>query len=204
MSEYLDPGPGGTGTGGPSREALGRYHRDLARFRKRKRIALIVSVACNVVAVALIALGVALVLGSLGSISGEYLADRHAPGESGSISLPRDGRYAITRGDEPVPPCTVTTLDGDPVTVTTDVVPRTDETVQAFDATKGRYLVACDGGQEGIVVFDMAQMDLVANGWLFLTLRALPFIALGLVAFLLGRFLPRRMVPESLRPMIPG
>ncbi|NHB83929.1 hypothetical protein G7085_02595 [Tessaracoccus sp. HDW20] len=87
----------------PSEGYVRRYREELAVFRRRKRWALMVAIACHVVAVGLIALGAALVLGSQNTIAGHWLAQRHPPGASGSISLSADGRYAITRTNAPAP-----------------------------------------------------------------------------------------------------
>ncbi|NHB83930.1 hypothetical protein G7085_02600 [Tessaracoccus sp. HDW20] len=98
----------------------------------------------------------------------------------------------------------MTTLDGVQLDLVQETVPRSNLQVPAFDAVKGRYTVQCEGGNDGVVVFAMADMDVVANGWFSMFLRALPFIALGLLAYLAGRSLPKRIAPESLRPMIPS
>ena len=188
----------------PSDGFVQRYREDIARFRRRKGWALAVSIVCHVAAVVLIAMGAALVLGSQNTIAGHWLAERHPPGDDGSISLTEPGLYAITRTNEPAPTCAVSTTDGLPVTLTQDNVPRSNVQVPVFEATQGGYTVLCEGGNDGVVVFAMDQMDVVANGWLAMFLRALPFIGLGLVAFFAGRILPRRIAPESMRPMIPN
>lgn len=182
-----------------------RYRTELAAFRKRKRIALVVAIVANVLAMVLLALGVALALGSLNRISGEYLAQRYAPGRDHSVSLPHDGRYAITSSGRALPECTVTDPDGGDVAVTRTTMPGDDTVpIAVFEAGKGAYLIACEGGNDSIVAFAMDEIDVVANGWRGLLLNALPFILAGLAAFLAGRFLPRRIAPESMRPLVPS
>lgn len=190
---------------GPSAEERRRYQADLAAFRNRKRTALVVAVVANVLAVVLLALGGALALGSLNRISGEYLAQRHAPGQDRSVTLPRDGGYAITSSERPLPECTVEDLDGTMLSVTRTTMPGDDSTeIAVFDAKKGSYRITCEGGNAGIVAFAMDEIDVVTSGWRGLLLNALPFLLAGIGAFLAGRYLPRRIAPESMRPLIPS
>lgn len=177
----------------------------MAHFRKRKTWALVTSIVSNVIAIILIALGGALALGSMTGFPGEYLANRYAPGKTGTITLPSDGEYAITRAKEAAPTCSVATADGTPVEVTTRAFPEANgQSLQVFSASSGGHVVTCDGGQQGVVVFAVKDLGLVTNGWLSLLLTSLPFVAAGVGVFLLGKALPKRIAPESMRPLIPS
>lgn len=194
-------------TDGPSVMERQRYQADIIRFRKRKRLALIISIVSLVASVTLIALGGALALGSFNRISGEYLAQRHAPGQDHSVSLPRGGAYAITSTDpgRDLPDCTVTDLAGTQLPVTRTVMPGDTSTqILVFEATKGGHLISCDGGNAGIVAYAMDELDIVANGWRGLLLGALPFIGLGLACYFGGRVAAKRVAPEAMRPIIPS
>lgn len=203
MSEQTGRKPPAS-SAGPTREEIGTYQHALARFRRRRSIALVTSVVCTVASVLLVAMGAALLLGSMTTFPGAYVAQRHAPGESGSISISDPGRYVITKDEADVPTCTVSTVDGKAVAVTTEKVPRSDRVVPAFDAAEGRYTVSCEGGQSRVVIFAESDLDLVVNGWASLIVRALPFIALGIAVFVVGRYATKRIAPESMRPMIPS
>lgn len=188
----------------PSRADTVRYEAQLARFRKRKTLAQAVGIACNVLAFLMIALGAALTLGSLNTVSGEYLADRYVPGADTSITLPESGTYAIT-ADGDLPECTVVDLDGNQLPVTRTTTPGAEaRPIGTFEADKGGYRVTCEGGNEGVVVFATNQLDIVTHGWLGLMLTALPFIAVGVALYVVGRIAPGRIAPETLRPVVPS
>lgn len=183
-----------------------RYQAELAHFRQRKNIGLAVSIVCYVLAFVMVGLGAALALGSRNVVHGEYLVQRYAPGADGSITLPADGTYAITSSDRELPACEVIDADGKqiPTTRTTTQGESGEMAVATFDATKGSQRVTCEGGNSGIVVFPAEQLGIVARGWFDLLLTALPFLFGGVALYLIGRLLPRRIAPESLRPMIPS
>lgn len=186
------------------RDTVSQYHEDLARFRRRRSIALATGIACTVVSVLLVAMGASLLLGSMTSFPGAYIAQRHSPGEGGSITLQEPGRYVITKDKGEVPSCSVSAADGQAVSVGVESVPHSDKVVPAFDANPGSYTVTCDGGQSRVVVFAQSDLDLVFNGWSSLMLRSLPFILLGIAFFVAGRYAARAIAPERLRPVIPS
>lgn len=204
MSEPTTTGTPQAAEGVVTPEDVARYHQEIARFARRRSIALFTGVACTVVSVLLVAMGAALLLGSMTSFPGAYVAQRHAPGTSGSISISEPGRYVITKDSGDVPSCSVTTADGQAVAMTKEQVPRSELVLPAFDAVQGGYTVTCEGGQARVVVFAQSDLDLVFNGWASLMVRALPFIVLGVAVFLVGRFATGRIAPESMRPMIPS
>lgn len=190
------------------REAVQRrYREDFARFAKRRRIAFLVRVATTVLAVGLIAMGVALVASSFTTIANEYLATRHVPGADGSISIATDGSYALaqTEGGE-LPSCSVVDadtglpLDLEPWTLEGDPPLRT----WRFDATTGRYQVTCEGGNDGMVAYAADSVPMLQHGYLGIVLQALPFLLIGVGLFWGGKFAARRICPESMRPMIPS
>lgn len=188
----------------PTAADRARYHEDLAVFRRRKRLALAVGVVSTVLAILLIAFGVALALGAQNTISGKFLVQQHVPGPDGSISLPENGTYAIHSAERDLPECTVTDLDGARLTTTRSTAPEApDVPLAMFEAAKGGYTVHCEGGNDGVSVYSTDNLDTVFNGWRSLLLQAVPFVVAGLALLAVARFVPARIAPERLRPVIP-
>ncbi|WP_145952766.1 hypothetical protein [Tessaracoccus aquimaris] len=194
----------------PTAADMHAYREQLAAFRKRKNWALVVGIVATVLAVASIALGGALALGQfntqfLNTRTGEWVAQRHVPGASGTVSLPDPGRYAITKPDGVAPACTVADMDGTAVPVAMEQLPEANgKTLQVFDAEKATYTVTCEGGQSGVVVFAVDDLPMVVNGWVSELAKVAPFLILGVALLVVGRIVPRRIAPESMRPVIPS
>lgn len=183
-----------------------RYRAELAHFQARKRIAFIVRIVTTVLAVALLALGVALVASSFTTMANEYLAVRHVPGSDGSITIKTSGPYALTHTDGgQLPACGIVDADGEPVPVEAWIVDGNPplETWR-FEAAPGQYTVTCEGGNEGLVAYAADSVEMLQRGYLGIALQAIPFILVGLALYWGGKVAAARIAPESLRPLIPS
>ncbi|HMR49544.1 MAG TPA: hypothetical protein PKE40_09770 [Arachnia sp.] len=180
------------------------YRAQLRAFARRGRIALVVRIVTSIVAVVLVAIGSVFVLSSITNVPGSHLAQRYIPGLDGSISIQIDGTYAVTNPDGPLPSCVVTDRDGTEVPQTPAIVDGTPPLeVGLFEATAGNYLVTCEGGNQNVVVYAYASIDIVQHRYLRLILQALPFLVAGVAAFWGGKYAAKRIRPESMRPVIP-
>lgn len=188
-------------------EAQRRYREQLAVFNKRRRIAFVVRVATTALAVALLAMGVALVASSFTTISNEYLAKRHVPGVDGSISIATAGSYALAQTEGgALPACGIVNTQGDAVVPLTHWEAPGNPPLDTwrFDAAEGRYLVTCEGGNDGVVVYAADSIDMLQRGYFGFILQAIPFLVLGVALYWGGKVAARRILPESLRPIIPS
>ncbi len=181
------------------------YRAQIADFRRRGRYAFLVRVTTTVLAIVLLAVGVVLVLGSLTTLPGSFLAQRYIPGADGSISPLRDGNYALTHESGVPPRCTITDLDGVEVPQAAISLPG-DPPLEAslFHAAKGGYHVSCEGGNDGVVAFAHESLDVVQNRLRGMVFQALPFLITGVALFYGGKYAAARIRPESSRPVIPS
>ncbi|MFT3889518.1 MAG: hypothetical protein QM713_15345 [Arachnia sp.] len=216
MSNSADRGQGGSPRGGAhtvewrfdapgSQQAEAEAYRvQFLEFQRRGRYAFLVRVATTVLAVLMLALGVALTLGSLTMVPGSFLAQRYVPGADGSISILRDGNYALTSEHGGIPRCVITDLDGVEVPQRDLPVSGGEPHATLFHATEGGYHVTCEGGNDGVVAFAHESLDLVRHQYFSMVVQALPFLLTGIALFYGGKYAAARIRPESKRPIIPS
>ncbi|MBB1483571.1 hypothetical protein H5392_06815 [Tessaracoccus sp. MC1865] len=174
-------------------------------WRKRRRIAFVVQVVTIIAALALAAPAAALLLGQFTGMRDDYVPQRHVPGTDGSISITSADSYVLIRHEAELPPCTITDAEGyellqepwryasDPPTVGT-----------SFYAEPGRYQVACEGGQDGVVALNRDQYINSLRGPWDPRKPALPLFGAALFIYFAGRWSAGRIAPESLRPLYPA
>ncbi|MBK7820831.1 MAG: hypothetical protein IPJ61_07055 [Tessaracoccus sp.] len=181
------------------------YQAQLADFRRRGRYAFLVRVSTTVLAILLLAIGVALTLGSMTSMPGSFLAQRYVPGADGSITILRDGNYALTNEAKTLPVCSITDLDGVDIPQRPISLPGNPPMeASLFHVSEGGYRVFCEGGNDGVTAFAHESLDIVQNRLLGLALQALPFLVVGLVSYFAGTYAAARIHPESSRPVVPS